>query len=123
MSNWIVATESVMTQLNADTGIPWDKDRFTPDPDTSQLPDTFMVYTLVDDPGAAYADGKERSHEVRVQISLFYRDPAVAATIPDKIEAAYMAADFLRVGSGTLPYQTDTGHNGWRCDFRFYERR
>jgi hypothetical protein len=91
--------------------------------DAAQLPDTFIVYFLVDDPGNAWADGKETSHETRVQISLFYRDKSIFLTVPDQIEAAFMAAGFTRVGSGRIPYQTDTKHYGWRCDFCYYERR
>ena len=91
--------------------------------DAAQLPDTFIVYSLVDDQGVTHADNKETSHETRVQVSLFYRDKSIVLTIPDQIETAFMDAGFMRVNSGTIPYQPDTGHYGWRCDFRYFERR
>lgn len=123
MSKWISTTETVLAQLQASTGIPWDKDRFDPDPTTQQLPDTFMCYSLVDDPGTTWTDGKETSHEVRIQINLFYRNQSVFSNIPDQIETAFMAAGFTRGSSGTIPYQEDTELYGWHCDFYFYERR
>jgi hypothetical protein len=91
--------------------------------DAAQLPDTFIVYFLVDDTGITHAEGKETSHEARVQISLFYRDNSMFLTVPDQIETAFMAAGFTRVGSGRIPFQNDTRHHGWRCDFCYYERR
>ena len=78
---------------------------------------------LVDDNGKTWSDGKETSHEPRLQVSYFYRDKAKYLTIPEKIEAAFMADNFTRVGSGRIPYQDNTGHYGWRCDFRIFERR
>jgi len=117
LSNWITACESILIAL----GIPYDFERF--DCTADQLPDVYIVYFLVDDSGLGYSDGAETSHEPRIQVSLFYRNKISFLTVPDQIEAAYKVANFLRVGSGTIPYQIDTGHYGWRCDFRFYERR
>lgn len=118
---WAVKVEETLEQFQIDNSIPYDFERF--DCDADQLPDTFIVYFLVDDIGKTWADGKETSREPRIQISLFYRDKKTALTIPDKIEAAFMAANFMRVGGGRIPYQESTGHHGWRCDFRLYERR
>lgn len=119
--SWIDAAETAMQDISAALGIPYDFER-NENP-TEQLPDTYMVYFLVDDPGATWADGKETSHETRVQVSLFYRDKRVMLTVPKLIEDTFIAAGFLRIGSGQIPYQPNTGHYGWRCDFRFYERR
>lgn len=117
LSEWATQCESILTAL----GVPYDFERFSGP--TDQLPDTYIVYFLVDDPGASHADGVERSHEARIQVSLFYRNKSDFLTIPNQIEAAFMAAKFLRVGPGRIPYNEVTGHNGWRCDFRFYEKR
>ena len=119
--SWIDAAEIAMQNLSASLGIPYDFERN--ESPTEQLPDTYMVYFLVDDPGSTWADGKETSHETRVQVSLFYRDKRVMLTVPKRIEDTFIAAGFSRVGSGRIPYQINTGHYGWRCDFRFYERR
>lgn len=123
MTNWIDAVEAVLAQLQASLSIPWDKDRYTPDPSTNQLPDTYMVYFLVDDAGTSWADGKETARQPRIQISLFYRDPQVSLTVPDAIEQAFMDAGFTRNDSGTIPYQDETQHYGWRCDFYLYQHR
>jgi hypothetical protein len=117
LSKWADQCEATLTAI----GLPYDFERFICD--TAQLPDTFIVYSLVDDPGVTHADNKETSHEARQQVSLFYRDKSIFLTVPDQIETAFMAAGFMRVGSGTIPYQPDTGHYGWRCDFRYFERR
>lgn len=117
MSKWISKCEEILTSI----GLPYNFERM--DCDTSQLPDNYIVYFLVDDPGVTWAEGKETSHEVRVQLSLFYRKKPVVLTVPDQIEAAFMAANFMRGTPGTIPYQNDTGHYGWRCDFRLYEHR
>lgn len=117
MSKWIGKCEEILTSI----GLPYNFERM--DCDTSQLPDTYIVYFLVDDPGVTWSEGKETSHEARIQVSLFYRKKPVALTVPDQIETVFIAAGFTRVGPGNIPYQNDTGHYGWRCDFRFYEHR
>lgn len=119
--SWIDAAEIVMQNLSTALGIPYDFERN--ESPTEQLPDTYMVYFLVDDPGATWADGKETGHEARIQVSLFYKDKRIMLTAPKQIEDAFIAADFCRVGSGRIPYQASTGHYGWRCDFRYFERR
>jgi len=117
LSEWINKCEEVLTAL----GFPFHFERM--DCATSQLPDTYITYFLVDDTPKGHSDNKETSHSSRIQVSLFYRDLSKALTVPDQIEAAFMAANFMRVGPGRIPYQEDTQHYGWRCDFRFYERR
>jgi hypothetical protein len=114
---WVTECENILTAL----GIPYSINRMTCP--LLQLPDTYIVYFAVDDPPMGHYDNEETSHETRIQVSLFYRDNTTFLTVPDQIESAFMADNFLRVGSGNIPYDVDTGHNGWRCDFRFYERR
>jgi hypothetical protein len=117
LSKWTDLCETILTGI----GLPYDFEQMLID--AAQLPDTFIVYFLVDDTGITHAEGKETSHEARVQISLFYRDNSMFLTVPDQIETAFMAAGFTRVGSGRIPFQNDTRHHGWRCDFCYYERR
>ena len=120
---WTDECELILTALKGSTGIPYFFERYEEDEDNPQLPDTYIVYFLVDDNGKAWTDGNETAHEPRIQVSLFYRDKSMFKTIPTNIEAAFMTTNFMRVGSGRIPYQNDTGHYGWRCDFRFYEKR
>lgn len=121
MSEWINQCETVLTAFQIATGVPYDFERFSGT--SAQLPNSYIVYFLVDDPPKGHSDGKETSHSPRIQISLFYRDKSKILTTPDQLTAAFTAANFLRISEGRIPYVEDTGHYGWRCDFRFYERR
>lgn len=123
MSKWQDSAEAVLTQFQAYNGIPYDYRTFDCDTDSPQLPDSYIVYFLVDDPAGNSFDGKETDHQPRIQVSFYFRNKSLRATIPDKIETAFMEANFMRVRGSDLPYDTDTGHYGWYCDFRFYERR
>jgi hypothetical protein len=117
LPEWTDKAEEILTSL----GYPYDFERM--DCDTDQLPDRYIVYFLVDDPPKGHADGKETSHAPRIQVSLYYRNKPDFLTIPDEIIAAFVAANFMRVGGGKLPFDDSTGHYGWRADFRLYERR
>ena len=108
--SWIDAAEHVLTAFESENNIPFRFERF--DCDLSQLPDTFLTYFLVSDPPTAHYDNNEASHEVRVQVSLFYRDISVINTLPDKIIKAFTATGFKRAGCGRMPYQQNTGHYG-----------
>ena len=119
--SWITEVENVLTAFQTSNSIPYDYKRN--ESPTDQLPNTYIVYFMVDDPPGGHSDNVETSHAPRLQVGLYSRDKSTFLTVPEQIEAAFMAANFLRVGSGDIPYQTDTGHYGWRCDFRFYERR
>lgn len=119
--NWMDAADTALSSVQTDTGITFDLERN--DSPADQLPDSYIAYFQVDDNGKGYADGKETSHEPRIQVSFFYRDKPDAKTIPDKIEKAMAVAGFTLGPAGRIPYQTDTGHYGWRRDFYYYERR
>lgn len=127
MSKWIDTAESVLTQFQTDTGIPYAFERWTVDenqPLAEQLPDKYLVYFLVDDVGETYTDGKETSHQPRIQVSFFYHSKEDFLTVPDEIVSAFTAAGFTRSNNcGRIPYQSDTGHYGWHQDFYYYERR
>lgn len=122
---WMDQAETVLTALSKQTDVPYDYRTMETDPQTNQLPDEYMVYFEVDDPGVSWADNKETAHEARFQVSYYFREKSRRIVVPPLIEAAFMGAGFTRVGSasGDLPFQPDTGHNGWRCDFCKYERR
>ena len=121
MSKWVEAAESALAELKKQTAIPYNFERFCEQ--VERLPDTYAVYFLVSAPSVSSADNKERVYEVRIQVSLFYRNKSTFLTIPDKIIAAFTEAGFCRASEGRIPYQTNTGHCGWRCEFIFYERR
>jgi len=118
---WLEATRAVLTAYKVTSGIPYYWKRCEAAAD--QLPDIYIVYFMVDDPGETWADGQETSHQPRVQVSLYFRDKPKYLTIPDQIKAAFMTANFMRQSEGELPYQADTSLYGWYCDFNYYERR
>lgn len=122
MSIWQDTAESVLTQFQTDNGVEYDYRTFD-SVNVQQLPDNYIVYFLVDDMTGDCYDGIETAHQPRIQVSVYFREKSQRLVIPDQIEAAFMAANFMRVNSADLPYDTDTRHYGWRCDFRFYERR
>jgi len=121
LNEWLTLCEEILTKFKTDNNIPYDYIRYNGD--ATQLPDTYITYFMVDDLGKSWSDNKEKLRSIRIQVSLYYRKKEITLTIPDKIEAAFIAANFMRIGAGTIPYQSDTGHYGWRCDFRYFERR
>lgn len=121
MSKWVEAAESAIADFKKQTAIPCDFERFGEQ--VERLPDTYVVYFLVSAPSVSSADNRESAFEARIQVSLFFRNKSTFLTIPDKIVAAFTEAGFCRANEGRIPYQINTGHYGWRCEFIFYERR
>ncbi|MFT9056810.1 MAG: hypothetical protein ABF449_09360 [Ethanoligenens sp.] len=120
--SWIEQTRSILSVLKSSANISYYWKRCEAPAD--QLPDQFIVYFAVDDPGTSWADGKETSHQTRVQVSFFFRNKADYLTIPAQIEAAFLSGcGFTRAGENDLPYQEDTGHYGWCLDMYYYEHR
>ena len=119
--------EAVLTQFEEKAKIPYAFERWAVDenqPLAEQLPDRYLVYFLVDDIGETYVDGKETSHQPRIQVSFFYRSKEDFITVPDEIVSTFIAAGFTRSNNcGRIPYQSDTGLYGWHQDFYYYERR
>ena len=122
MSNWIETVERALDEIASEDNIPFDFERWE-ESKRGDLPDTYIVYYLVADPAASSADGKERIHLPRIQISLFYRNKETILTVPDKIFSKFTQRGFRRSNTGRIPYQQNTGHYGWRSDFYYLERR
>jgi len=122
LSDWLNAAEAALKSIKAKTNIPYDWERFEAE-GARQLPDNFIVYFLVSEPPALIVDNKELSSLPRIQVSFFYRKKNDFPIVQDLIKELFVLHGFVRVGSGRIPYQKDTGHYGWRYDFNFYERR
>lgn len=75
----------------------------------AELPDTFVVYSLVSSSPALHGDDAERLRNRRVQISLYSRDGL--AGLPDT-DTPMLAAGFQRGPERELPYNRDTRHYG-----------
>lgn len=86
---------------------------------SADLPDTFLVYTLIADPPELHADNVEQLRSYDVQVSIYSRTGMNA--LPAQIETAMLAAGFTRLGGLSLPYNFETRHFGMAMDFNFLE--
>ena len=120
MSKWITAAENALEGFGAETGVPYEFERF--ECEEAQLPESYVVYFLVTNPPSAWYDGAESSSQARLQVSFYYRRKSEILTVPEKLISYFKAEGFMRSGEGRIPYQKDTGHYGWRCEFTYYER-
>lgn len=121
MSNWIEAAEAALMDISKSTKVPYDSIRF--EGSGKQLPDNYMVYFLVSNPPGLFADNREISSTPRIQVSFFFRKKSRLPSMMDEIKNTFPRYGFTRAGESPIPYQKDTGHYGWRCDFNFYESR
>lgn len=121
MSKWIDAAETALMEITQKTKIPYDSIRF--EGSEKQLPENYIVYFLVSNPPGLFADNRERSSIPRIQVSFYFRDKSQLPSMMETIKNTFQEYGFTRAGESPIPYQKDTGHNGWRCDFNFYESR
>jgi len=83
-----------------------------------QLPDLYMVYSMVSNPPLQHADDVEKLSWYRMQVSVFSR--AGLASLPD-VDSAMLAAGFTRSSPRELPYDPDTRHFGIALDYIYLE--
>lgn len=102
--------EMVEAALNTFTPpVPFAQDIFL-----GELPDTYLVYSLVDDVASQFADNEETERLHRIQVSQYSRDGLVG--LPD-VDGAMKAAGFKKSNRIKLPYDPDTGHFGLATDY------
>lgn len=80
----------------------------------ADLPDTFLVYTLVVDDAQQHMDDAETERSYTVQVSIYARDGLVS--LPD-VDAAMRTQDFAKGPERQLPYDDETRHFGLACDY------
>jgi hypothetical protein len=85
------------------------------------LPDTYLVFQVISDPGRLYANDTEQLRSYRVQVSIYSRSGIAA--IPDQVETAMINAGFTRLPGLELPYNLQTRHFGYAMDFNYLEER
>ncbi len=83
-----------------------------------QLPDQFIVYSLISAPPEQHADNVEKSRTYRMQINVWNRNGLVG--LPD-IAGAMVAAGFGRGPIRELPYVESTRHYGLVYEFLFLD--
>ena len=86
------------------------------------LPETMVTYQVIDQPNGAHADNKPGSTIHRVQVAMYSKKPTIVQGADAAFKAALLPAGFLRVTGRDLQYDHNTGHYGYTCDYRFYER-
>ncbi len=80
----------------------------------SNLPDEFLVYTLISAPPTQHADDAEKLRAYRVQVSYYNRTGLEGH--PD-IDAVMVAAGFRRGPQRDLPYNQLTRHHGLALEY------
>jgi len=84
----------------------------------SDLPDLYLVYSLISAPPAQHADDVERLRANRVQVSVYSRTGLVS--LPD-VDGAMVAAGFARAAKYQIPYSRETKHFGLALDYVYLE--
>lgn len=84
----------------------------------AELPDEYIVYTLITNYGTEHANDVEKCREHHVQVSYYNR--AGLAGMPG-IAAAMTGAGFTRGPERELPYNEYTRHFGLALEFYYYE--
>jgi len=85
----------------------------------ADLPDQFLTYQMISDPPAQHADNLESLRTYRMQVSVYSRSGM--ASLPAQVEAAMLAAGFMRMEGRDLPYNQQTRHFGVALDFSYLE--
>jgi hypothetical protein len=83
---------------------------------SADLPDTFIVYTLISGVPEQHAENAETQRGYRVQISIYARGGLV--TLPN-MDTAMLAQGFIKGPERQLPYDPETRHFGLAKDY-FY---
>lgn len=81
---------------------------------TGDLPATFIEYEQISSPPEQHADGAETERSYTVQVSIW--DTTGLVTLPN-VDAAMIAAGFMKGNERQLPKDQQTGHFGIAKDF------
>jgi len=81
---------------------------------SGELPDVFLIYSLISDYPAQHADNTEQERAHRVQVSIYSRTGL--ESLPNVV-GAMTAAGWMTGQRRMLPYQQQTGHHCLAIDF------
>jgi hypothetical protein len=84
-------------------------------------PETYITYFIVDSPNNSFADNKPVSRTTRIRLALYSQKPSIRQNADNLFKSVMLEAGFLRVGGRDLPFNSDTGHYAYTCDYRYYE--
>lgn len=79
-----------------------------------ELPDLYLVYSVVSNYPEQAADDAETERTFRVQVSVYNR--AGLTTLPD-VSGQMVEAGFMKSRRTEIPYNRDTGHYGIAMEF------
>jgi hypothetical protein len=86
----------------------------------AELPDMFIVYSLISGAPEQHADDAETLRTYEVQISIFARGGLIA--LPS-VDAAMLAQGFAKGPERQLPYDRETRHFGLAKDYYYLEQQ
>lgn len=89
-------------------------------PYQGDLPDLYIVYQLLPSPAEQHADGVETERANNIQITIWNK--AGLAVLPD-VDAALLAAGFMKSDIRQLPRDQGTGYYGLAIDFLYLESK
>lgn len=78
------------------------------------LPDLYLVYTLISSPPEAHFDNEETLRSCRIQVSVYSKSGL--ASLPD-VDGAMKAAGFKPSNIRELPRSKESGHFGLAKDY------
>jgi peptidase E len=82
------------------------------------LPDTYIVYQLIDGSPEQHADNAETQRTYMMQVTTWSK--AGLVNLPN-VKAAMTAAGFQKSGERQLPQDQETGHYGLATDYVYLE--
>jgi hypothetical protein len=107
-------TQTALTALS----LPVSAGDYLADTPGGDLPDTYLVHTVIDITPEQHADDAETLRNWLVQVSVYRR--AGLAGMPDVI-GAMTGAGFLFIAGRQLDYDIETRHHGIALDFEYLE--
>lgn len=102
------------TQTALDTLAPIPSGRDVQLDASGNLPDTYLVYSLITGQAAQHADNIETERFYRVQVSIYSR---LDSTLAPDVDGAMKAAGFSPSDERELPYSHESRHHGWAKDY------
>lgn len=92
-------------------GVPYGMSTYLSD---AELPDVYLVYSMISGVGTLHADDGEMERAYRIQLSIYSRSGLVG--LPN-VDAAMLAAGFTKGPERDLPFDPETGHFGLGKDY------
>jgi len=115
MTSIFVRVNTALSALSP--AVPFALDQYITATD-ADLPDTFIAYSLISGDPAQHANNAETLRQYLIQVSIFAR--AGLATLP-AVDAAMLAAGFMKGPERQLEYDKATRHFGLAKDYLYYE--